>query len=122
MIGDYVCIPLTSDKKHLLQLNSFVIDRESDVSMLSDKIIGLESYLKRCAWDDDLNNEVKIYLIKDNITDDIAAYFGLKAGMVVDNESSVPNFEVIKETLKNSNTKIVPSVVNIFVSGFSTGA
>lgn len=51
---------------------------------------------------------------------DIAAYFGLKAGMVVDNENDAPNFEVIKETLIISNTKLVPSVIpGIEISHFA---
>lgn len=51
---------------------------------------------------------------------DIAAYFGLKAGMVVDNENDAPNLEVIKETLIISNTKLVPSVIpGIEISHFA---
>ena len=120
MIRDYVCVPITSDKAHLEQIKSFKIDREVYVSAIPDKIIGLEAYLKRCAWDDDLNHDVKIYLIKDTVTNDIAAYFGLKAGMVIDNENDIPTIEVIEETLKFSNMKPVSSVTpGIEISHFA---
>lgn len=85
MSNRYICVPLTSDKNHKIEIKTFTIDRESRYASDPSKIIGLEAYLKRCAWEDDQRNDVKIYLIKDQITMDIAEYFGLKADMVADN-------------------------------------
>ena len=120
MTDRYVCVSLTSDINHKEEIKSFTIDREADYANDPSKIIGLEAYLKRCAWDDDQSNDVKIYLIKDQITKDLAAYFGLKAGMVVDNGSDSPDFDVIKETLILSNTKPVSSVIpGIEISHFA---
>ena len=120
MIGKYECVPLTSDKRYLGKIQEFIIDREKNVSSIPDKVIGLESYLKRCAWIDDLNNEVKIYLIIDVNTDDIAAYFGLKAGMVVNNETGIPSDEDKIEVLKEFNAKLVSSVTpGIEISHFA---
>ena len=120
MNNRYVCVPLTSDENHRNEIKSFMIDREARYANDPYKIIGLEAYLKRCAWEDDQRNDVKIYLIKDQITMDIAAYFGLKAGMVVDNENDVPTIDVIKETLLYSNTKPVSSVIpGIEISHFA---
>ena len=42
----YVCVPLTSDRKHLEEIRDFVIEREADVSNIQDEVIGLEAYLK----------------------------------------------------------------------------
>ena len=116
----YRCVPLTSDIHHLKEIEDFTVDRESDVSGIKDEIIGLEAYLKRCAWDDDSNGEVKIYLIKDTLTNDIAAYFGLKAGMVIDNEYGMPSEEDKKEALAELNVKLVSAVTpGIEISHFA---
>ena len=80
-------------------------------SHLPGKVIGLEAYLKRCAWQDDLNNQVRIYLIKDSKTGDVAAYFGLKAGMVVDSEEGMPSEEEKQEVMEEYGAKLLPEVV-----------
>ena len=85
----FSCVPLTSDSAHLDLIQGFTIDREAGFSKRTDKVIGLEAYLKRCAWNDDLNHEVRIYLIKDNRSGELAAYFGLKAGMVASSEEGL---------------------------------
>lgn len=72
-------------------IKDFTIYREAEYSQLPDKIVGLEAYLKMCAWNDDADDLVKIYLIKDAKTDEVVAYFGLKAGMLAANmEEAIP--------------------------------
>lgn len=93
----FKCVPLTSNSKHLNMIREFTIDREQEDAHIPDKIIGLEAYLKRAAWQEDLDEKVKIYLIIDTILDEVAAYFGLKAGMVVDNEEGEPSAEEKEE-------------------------
>lgn len=43
----------------------------------------LEEYLKEKAWDDDLEGETKVYLIKDN-TGFLVAFFSIKCGLLYD--------------------------------------
>ena len=74
MTEPFVCVPLLSDEQHLEQIKDFTIDRESEYSHRTDKIMGLEAYLKRCAWDEDQNNEVRIYLIKDSETSEVPIF------------------------------------------------
>ena len=106
----YVCEKFVSNVRNVEQIADFTIDRESSVANIEDKVIGLEAYLKRLAWEDDINGEVKIYLIKDIILDKVAAYFGLKAGMVVNNEYGIPSEEDKAEVLKEFNAKLVTAV------------
>ena len=70
---------LTSNKGNKSLIDSFSINRESSLRDLQ-KVVGLESYLKMCAWEDDLSGETRIYLVKYGT--DMVAYFGLKAGMI----------------------------------------
>ena len=109
MSDRFICEPLTSKEENLEAIADFMIDRESDFRDL-DEVIGLEAYLKRCAWEDDLKGDVKIYLIKDLEKGCIAAYFGLKAGMVVDNEEGIPNEEDKIEAMEEFNAKLVAAV------------
>ena len=46
----------------------------------------LESYLKLFALDDELNNKARTYLVRDMLTDELVAYFSLKAGFVSVND------------------------------------
>ena len=70
---------LTSEESNRSGISEFSIDRESNLQDLSI-VVGLELYLKRCAWEDDLSGETCIYLVKYGV--DIVAFFGLKAGMI----------------------------------------
>lgn len=106
----FECVPLTSDIRHIEQIQRFVIDREKDVSGIKGKVIGLEAYLKRCAWNDDLNRQARVYLIKDSKTGEIAAYFGLKAGMVVNSEDGMPSEEEKNEIMEEFGAKLLPEV------------
>ena len=116
----FECVPLTSDPKHLDLIQSFSIDRETDFSQLTDKVIGLEAYLKRCAWNEDLNHEVKIYLIKDCRNGEVAAYFGLKAGLVASSQEGMPAEEEKKAILEEFGAKLLPEVLpGIEISHFA---
>ena len=64
MSSQFVCVPLTSRKKHQQLIQGFKIDRESSVAGLPDQIIGLEAYLKRRAWDEDCANEIIERLVR----------------------------------------------------------
>ena len=105
--------------KSYIKISEFTIDRE-DAYRNSKDIIGLESYLKRCAWEDDLNNEVRIYLIKDQQLNEIASYFGLKAGMVassIEDRLTASEQELI---LLTDGVKVLPEVMpGIEISHFA---
>lgn len=111
MSNRFTCIPFTSDESHLKAIEDFVVDREAEYANDPEEVIGLEAYLKRLAWNDDLNGDVKIYLIIDTEINCVAAYFGLKAGMVVDNEEGIPSDKEKEEVLKEYNAKLVTAVV-----------
>lgn len=120
MSAAFVCVPLLSDVNHLVQIESFVIDREYEYSKLPNKIVGLEAFLKRCAWEEDLENEVRIYLIKDSATGEIAAYFGLKAGMVASSKTDMLPLEVQRRIFKEEGVKWLPEVLpGIEISHFA---
>ena len=110
MSSRFECIPLTSVEAHKELIQRFSIDREKDFLKDSDDIEGLEAYLKRCAWDDDVAGEVRIYLIKDVLEEDVAAYFGLKAGMVADAREGFPSSEKQKK-VRDGGGKLLPCVL-----------
>lgn len=83
------CEPLTVRRRNKELINSFYIKRESDYEQYLEQNVvkGLERYLKYCAWEEDLKNETRIYLIKTYMREEIVAYFALKAGMItIDND------------------------------------
>lgn len=97
-----ICVPLTDDRRHEEAIKDFVIDREAGIPKNLDYVAGLEAYLKRCAWDDDMNHDVKIYLIKDlEMEGEIVAYFGLRAGSVIDRSKGI--FSICKTCSSNSS-------------------
>ncbi len=120
MIGDFICVPLLSDEDHLNQIQNFVIDREKEFEKIQDKVIGLAPYLKRCAWLEDINKEVRIYLIKDISNNEIAAYFGLKAGMVASSKMDMISAEAQQAIIDEKGVKWLPSVLpEIEISHFA---
>lgn len=120
MSKQFICVPLLSDESHREQIQSFTIDREAEYSHRMDKVIGLEAYLKRCAWNEDLNNEVRIYLIKDRDSLEVAAYFGLKAGMVANSKAEMLSVEEQQEILKEEGVKWLLEVLpGIEISHFA---
>lgn len=105
-----ICVPLTDDRRHEEAIKDFVIDREAGIPKNLDYVAGLEAYLKRCAWDDDMNHDVKIYLIKDlEMEGEIVAYFGLRAGSVIDRSKGIFSMQEVEEALNNQNVKLVPA-------------
>ena len=85
MSDPFYCELLRANINNQALIQDFTIYREAEFSQLPDKIVGLEAYLKMCAWNDDADDLVKIYLIKDSKTDEVVAYFGLKASMLAAN-------------------------------------
>ena len=119
MMAPYICVPLTSNPEHFRELEDFTIDREKEFSS-DDKVIGLEAYLKRCAWQDDIHHDVRIYIIKDRRTEEIAAYFGLKAGMVADFGDGLPSDAEKQAVMDEFGAKLLPSVIpGIEISHFA---
>ena len=105
----YYIEPLTSKEKNYEEIQEFSIDREADYRSMDD-VVGLEAYLKRAAWENDLSGSTKVYLIKDSTNDMIAAYFGLKAGMVgLNQDSFLSNSD--RDALRAKGIKPIPYIV-----------
>ena len=106
------CEPLRNNIKNKELIKDFYIEREkeySDPSKTNGRIIGLEAYLKYCAWEEDADNETKVYVIKTYFTNEIVAYFSLKCGLItLDRESR--NF-LKEERAKESGIKLVPDTI-----------
>lgn len=64
---------LTSNKNNKKLLSEFVSKKKNN---------SLESYLRNDAWDEDLNGETRVYLVKDK-EGKVAAYFSIKCGLIV---------------------------------------
>lgn len=67
------------DKNELYDVHSFKCRRDGGF---------LEEYLKSFALEDELSNKARTYLVRDMSTDELVAYFSLKAGFVSANESN----------------------------------
>jgi len=72
---------------------------------------GLVNYLQNYALADEENGEARTYLVRDKITNELVAYFSIKAGMVSINEKklflsrefdSVPGIELANFAVNNS--------------------
>lgn len=48
---------------------------------------GLDIYLKECSCLDEVNREMRTYLVRDMQTDELVGYFSLKAGLISLNET-----------------------------------
>ena len=73
-----------------------------------------------CTWNDDENDLVKIYLIKDSNTNDVVAYFGLKAGMLAANMEEAISLDEQQALFKSEGVKIFPEVLSgIEISHFA---
>ena len=101
---------LTSNEENKSLIDSFSINRESSLRDLQ-KVVGLESYLKMCAWEDDLSGETRIYLVKYGT--DMVAYFGLKAGMI-----SLGRNEVFSDVISGF-TRIPSAVPGVEITHFA---
>ena len=106
------CEPLTSNPKNKKLIENFHIEREKGISdpFNINQVVGLEDYLKKRAWRDDLNGEIRVYVIKTYITNEVVAYFSLKSGMILV-DSDMRN--VSKEQIAKANgIKLVPSTIS----------
>ncbi|MBR1508392.1 MAG: hypothetical protein IJ619_10365 [Eubacterium sp.] len=120
MNNPFYCELLCSNIENLTLINDFTIYREAGYSQLPDKVIGLEAYLKVCAWSDDRNDLVKIYLIKDSNTHEIVAYFGLKAGMLAANMNESLSLDEQQTIFKTEGVKVFPEILpGIEISHFA---
>lgn len=103
----FVCEEISDEDIQEIQ-NRFIIEREQKIikEIGPNDVVGLERYLKKSAYKENKEHLTKIYLIKDKKTKLIAGYFGLKAGVVSEND----NFTDIKrknKTIKNrKNTEL----------------
>ena len=106
------CEPLRSKVINKKLIQNFFIEREkeySDPAKNQGQIIGLEAYLKYCAWEDDQRNNIKAYVIKTYFTNEIIAYFTLKCGMFsLDNDT---RNELKEELAKEKGIKLVPDTI-----------
>ena len=120
MRDPFYCEQLRVDANNRTLIQDFTIYREAEFSQLPDKTVGLEAYLKRCAWDDDENDLVRIYLIKDVRSQEIVSYFGLKAGMLAANMDEAISLNDQHALFKSEGIKIFPEVLpGIEISHFA---
>lgn len=113
----FFCEPLRANADNKNLLKEFVIRREEGYAELGG-IVGLEAYLKECAWNDDEEGLIKAYVIKPYFSREIVAYFTLQAGMVsVDAENRNSKRELIA---RMEGTKLVPATIpGIEISHFA---
>ncbi len=96
----FKCENLTSNHKNRSLVNDFSFKKINNT---------LESYIKNYAWEEDSSGETRVYLIKDK-NDNVALYFSLKCGLVVENG----NYEKLSDEHKDfvDNLVAIMSVPN----------
>ena len=72
MNDPFYCELLRANKNNRILIQDFTIYREADYSQLPDKIMGLEAYLKRRAWNDD-ENEKRYHLMNNALFSNLRA-------------------------------------------------
>lgn len=72
------------DKRLTVELLTSSISNKSNIQkfIANEKGKLLEIFLKKDAWEQDLNNEIRVYLVKDRLTNEILFYFALKTGLL----------------------------------------
>ena len=95
-------------------------------SVKDDRGKGLVNYLQNFAFSDEENGTMRTYLVRDNLTSELAGYFSLKAGLVSFNEMKtetgadfdilpgieLANFAVNSEYISNHpNSKGIGAVI-----------
>ena len=68
---------------------------------------GLLDYLKDCALDDETAGEARTYMVWDKVTDELVAYFTLKAGSVTLNEQEPPEISDESKGTESAEEKVV---------------
>lgn len=91
--------------EHLLRTNNNLQSIENFT--VGHSACGLERYLKEDACNDESNNMARTYLIRDKNTNEIAAYFWLKAGSIAlkaanNNYDSIPAMELSNFAVNDS--------------------
>ena len=81
---------------------------------------GLVKYLKGLAIPDELEGNMRTYLVRDNFSNEIAGYFSLKAGLMSINESkdnayfdTLPGIELANFAVNHSYVLKHPGVENL---------
>ena len=67
--------------EHLFERNDIIEELKKDFSIDHESGKGLEIYLKEHSWFDEIYNENRTYIVRDNKTDELVGYFSLKAGL-----------------------------------------
>lgn len=120
MRDPFYCELLRANEENRELIQDFTIYRETEYARFPDKIIGLEAYLKFCAWSDDENDLVKIYLIKDASSHKIVAYFGLKEGMLAANMEEAISLDEQQALFQTEGVKMFPEILpGIEISHFA---
>jgi len=92
----FYCEHLLEKDSSIVDVSNFTIDpKYVDGLALADYILGN-------AFSDEKRGECRTYLVRDNETDEIAAYFSLRAGVVlrkgIFNENEAHSFETLSGT------------------------
>ena len=75
--GDYYC-------DHIKETD---LEDIKDFTVRNPEIAGnLAAYIKQWAWDDENEGLMRTYIVRDQVTDEIAGYFAIKAAMMSVNE------------------------------------
>lgn len=112
------CEPLRAHQVNKELIKDFIIRREEEYRNSDGKVVGLEAFLKYCAWEYDERGLIKAYVVKTYFTNEIVAYFALKAGMIsVDSNQRDYKRE---EEAKKEGIKLVPDTIpGIEISHFA---
>lgn len=73
----FYCEHLFDKESSIFDVSDFSINPEYEDGQL------LADYIKSSAFDDEKRGECRTYLVRDKITDEIAAFFSLRAGQVI---------------------------------------
>lgn len=88
---------LTYSKENKEILNGFISKKENNT---------LEEYIKNKAWEEDLNGETRVYLVKDK-SGDIVLFFSVRCGLLVEEYSA----EKLPEDKQNFVDTVVDSIL-----------
>ncbi len=101
---EFTCEALTCNIENKILIQNFYAN---------DKGKNLEKYLKECAWEEDIEGETKVYLVKDK-NNQIALYFSIKCGLLCEpyEFSSIEDVEqdfvnMIVDALERKDNKLV---------------
>lgn len=101
--GIFTCDPILSVPGYKQLITTFTLSRGK----------GLENYLKKCAEDEELDHLNNTYLVRDMSSNELVAYFSLKAGTISlesglffrNNRQAIPGIE-LSNFAANENYKI----------------